>query len=219
LRKISGIQNGDDRHLYPDILNSLIAKYQSPVDGYGNPRSYHTFQHVVDGLTAIRDLVNEQSLFVHNYVSPVELHMLVVAYAFHDCVYHVQSSEESKTDTNESLSAEYCKQILLGLNISEKYIDSIVNLILITDPQKVPVSNIEKLIKDIDLLNLSSAILAEKANMQIYNEYSGVLNKNMVAYLKKRKLFWQNYLNIHGRIFCTPFFDKFNKIALSNILE
>jgi len=163
-------------------------------------RAYHTFEHIKACLQQLDKVSNTLENALH-----VEL-----ALWFHDVIYNPRS------ESNEVDSAEYAKQALQTLALSEEAIQVIEHLILLTQHPSQPQTYDEQILLDIDL----SILGAEKSGFALYNEnirreYRWV---DDVIYQKERAKVLANFL-AQTRIYHTKyFFDKKEILARKNLV-
>lgn len=169
----------DKREKYEDLLFKLFKLYE---DG---KRFYHTIEHIEHMLFKIDELTN--------YYSPEYL-IIELATFFHDIYY--DPANVNKSASNEFLSSVIARRELRNLNINEKIICNVEDLIRLTENHKInldiPISkDAQEIFLDADM-----SILGETP--EIYKEYSDNIAKeylnpkilpNSKVYYTKRKEF------------------------------
>jgi len=179
------------------VLERLIEAYGTPVFG-NTPRSYHTFEHVLD---CIQSLIEHRD---HLGLSEEAFDTLVVALAYHDIVYDTNNT--SSIDTNEYLSAEFAKHELIALDLDDGFIEKVHLLIRQTDHKDLLHPNyLCSVIRDIDLYGIAAdyEIFAERS-IQVRAEYS---QYDMETFTKGRIEFMEKLI-ADNKLFYTDYFSK-----------
>ena len=128
---------------------------------------------------------------------------------YHDIIYDV------KQNNNEAQSAILAKKRLLELNVPQKIITQVVELILLTKTHNETTNELYKLFLDADLAILGT----DKKSYELYSqairkEYSSYDTK---TYNQGRIKMLQSFIN-RPKIFQTDFFYiKYEKTAQKNI--
>jgi predicted metal-dependent HD superfamily phosphohydrolase len=135
------------------ILATLLAGYAE------SHRAYHTLQH-------LEECFGHLDAAVHLAREPGELE---IALWFHDAIYDTHASD------NETRSAEWARQVVVGTGISNKVALRIGDLILATRHTERPAAGDPALLVDIDLAILGAPEARfDEYEGQIRREYSWV---------------------------------------------
>ena len=195
----------DKKEKHVDLLFKLFKLYED------SKRFYHTIEHVEHMLFKIDELTN--------YYSPEYL-IIELATFFHDIYY--DPANVGKSASNEFLSSVIARRELRNLNVKEKTICDVENLILLTKNHKIntdlPISNdAQEIFLDADM-----AILGETSEM--YREYSDNIAKeylnvvpNAAVYYTKRKEFLSKTLENKNIFYTKHMQDKYEVQARLNM--
>jgi len=191
------------------ILERLVEAYSTPVFE-DTPRSYHTFEHVLD---CVQALIEHRE---HLGLSEEAFDVLLIALAYHDVVY--DTGNTSNIDTNEYLSAEFAKHELVSLDLDDGFIEKVHLLIRQTDHQDLLHPDyLCSVIRDIDLSGMAAdyEVFAERS-IQVRNEYA---QYNAEAFAKGRIGFMEKLI-ADNKLFYTDYFSKlFTEKAMSNVKQ
>ena len=126
--------------------NKLLENIKTYVSNLLLPLEEHYYHHYEHALDVMNRCVY---IWKHENISEEELEMLSIAALFHDTWFIVQY------DSNEIIWSNIAKNYLKTIMYTDTKINSIIQLILATDPwYKSPKNILEKIIKDADVDNL-----------------------------------------------------------------
>jgi len=155
--------------IYTQFTDSL---YDIVVSQYTKNRYYHDMSHIDRLLNYIDDFD----------VNMKERTMLEIAVWFHDIVYVPQIKY------NEELSTDMCDVFTNGISLDKRYIDIITNLILVTKHDDTVITQLEKIMVDLDLKDLGDPIYWSIGNL-VRKEFEHLSEeewkKGRVIFLKK----------------------------------
>lgn len=174
-------------------FDALIAAYSE------THRHYHDLSHLVavlESLDQVEELTSQKDL--------IEL-----ALWFHDAIYKTKSSN------NEAKSAQWARTFLTENDVNEETINKVVELIMATEHNHVPVDEDQKLIIDIDLAILGrSEEIYTKYQQDVRQEYAWVPK---FIYTRKRNALLTSFL-ARARIYsCDVFYEALEANARQNI--
>jgi len=164
---------------YEDLLGKIFKFYED------DKRFYHTIEHVEHMLSKINESIKDY-VYEYGYI------IAELATFFHDIYY--DPANINKNPSNEFLSSVIARRELHSINVEEKTICDVENLIRLTETHKVNTQlSIPNYIQEI-FLDADMAILGETSEM--YREYSDNIAKeylnvvpNAAVYYTKRKEF------------------------------
>ncbi|MFC3152261.1 N-methyl-D-aspartate receptor NMDAR2C subunit [Litoribrevibacter euphylliae] len=174
-------------------FDALIAAYSE------KHRRYHDLSHlaaVLESLDQVEELTSQKDL--------IEL-----ALWFHDAIYKTKSSG------NEAKSAQWARTFLTENEANEETINKVVEFIMATEHNYVPVDEDQKLIVDIDLAILGrSEEVYTKYQQDVRQEYAWVPK---FIYTRKRRALLTSFL-ARPRIYsCDVFYEALEANARQNI--
>lgn len=180
---------------WPNIVMSYGEKH----------RHYHNLSHIKSCLDILEKMAR-----LHG--PTYELNVIESAIWFHDIVYDTQAKD------NEEKSADYARNVLLGLNVSPLFRAKVIRMIHLTKhsgPSEIPLTTSEKLFLDIDLSILGASPEAFKEyDENIRKEYSWVPEP---MYSESRTKIMSSFLN-RDFIYQTPDMQiRFENQARKNI--
>jgi len=202
----------------------LIQAYKEPVYAV-NPnelvvdRSYHNFNHIINGLQHICNLEEQrlQGGFPSEWNKALgpDIDDLFLAWFYHD--YHYKTGVDGLQ--NEKESAIQARNDLEDLGVDNTRIVIIEDLIKLTDHQSNPEINdsLGNLIVDIDLVGFSTKPQSEfdETTKKVRHEFSMYSDEQ---WSDGRLKFLQRLMERkQGKILRTPFFRKFNNDAVENV--
>lgn len=200
-----------------DIDCSLLEKMVEAVFlEYGNPnRYYHTISHIKRSLEQM-DAYRLSSLIVTGYSSffthdTFDYDILEYAIWYHDIVMTGDGKSEELSAKRARLDGEQ-------LDLNPNFIEMVEQLILMTKPNAQPMTNVDKVMIDIDLSILGS-------DRETYTEYvKGIREEyndvNELDFCKGRYEFLKNEFMCKPFIYRTSNFQRyFEKTAQLNILD
>ncbi|HPC10397.1 MAG TPA: HD domain-containing protein [archaeon] len=136
----------DNNTIYKKQIEILKKKIKPFAPDY----EYHNYSHLLDVFDIVTKLGKKQKLSEH------DVFLLQTAALLHDIVY-VKGRED-----NEEKSVEFTKSFLPGLGYSKKDIDSVCDLISVTNLKMEPKTKLEQIIRDADIDNLRRKDFFEK---------------------------------------------------------
>lgn len=137
-----------------EIEIEALNKY----DRYYN--GYHNIEHIYK---MIKKLIELKSYIFTLCTSSFEFYLAII---YHDLIYDTNQTDKLNVELSEKAFIEDCMPIL-----ENKKIDLIANLINLTKHDRLPITNSEKLMLNLDLMILSSS-------KKEYNEYkNGIRNE------------------------------------------
>jgi HD superfamily phosphodiesterase len=127
--------------------------------------TYHNVQHTKDVVEGVRYLAKRENVSHNQYL------LLSTAAAFHD-VGFIEGYEE-----HERLSCKIAKTFLPGFDYTDKEIEQICELIMVTKPPQTPKNHLEEILCDADLLYLGTDRYARVAE-NLFQEFKakGIVN-------------------------------------------
>lgn len=182
-------------------------------------RSYHDDTHVHYVLQIMRTLVRDSD---GNFTER-QLAMIEMALIWHDVEYRPQNSSKYLSDTpeksNEEMSAEIAKDVLIALGVPWDAAQKIAELIKATDHYHVmsfEVDPMKALICDIDLFRLSEDYDTFHMDREkVRREYPDISEKDWVEGSKK----FATYFLSRSRIYNTPDFTHREESARNNLAK
>jgi predicted metal-dependent HD superfamily phosphohydrolase len=114
---------------------------------------YHSYGHTCEVVEACREIGTASGL------NGDEVEMLMLAGWFHDAGYSI------KVEGHEEVGSEMAEKFLAGNKYPRHKIETIVRCILATKLTCTPVTLMEKIIKDADLISLGRGDYIEKNNL------------------------------------------------------
>ena len=200
-----------EKQRFAGILNSFGTPIESQqifktlLESYSKPnRYYHNFNHIISCLNQFDRVKNS----IQNVIE-VEL-----ALWFHDIVYN------TKSNTNETDSANLAKNIFSQTAIPANAINKITRLILATQHIENSKDNDEQLIIDIDLSILG-------AGESIFNQYEANIRKeyhwvSTIEYCTQRTKILNKFMQkkqIFQSIYFNNKFEEQARINITNLIE
>jgi predicted metal-dependent HD superfamily phosphohydrolase len=207
------INNGfalDDLVDTTSFWTRLREHYDQPVamgaDSVPIPRNYHNFDHIRDGVDALRKIEPHCECLVNS---------VLVAWLYHDAYYRVGD----KSFDNERASADLALIDLLQMGWAGERAGRVWDLVMYTKHKyNPPADDYEgQLIVDIDLLGLASTPVEKffENTRKVRDEFKNFTDEQFAT---GRLHFWEGFLELKkNRIFRTSHFEHLNDIALDNI--
>lgn len=187
---------GFDSKSQDSIYERMEAAYAEPT------RFYHTFSH-------IRHCLSEWEVMRNDFPVGEDRLAIEAAIWFHDVIYRPEASD------NELRSAEWAATAMEDGGLEPDFIEQVKRLILVTDHRRLPRTEAENWICDIDLSILGQPASAYEAYAAaIRQEYHFV---SASSYRIGRAAVLQSFLDREW-IFATPYFrGRYESLARSNL--
>lgn len=119
-----------------DFVSNLLK------DKLSNLYSYHNFNHTLTVVNAVKELCKKED------IGGDDKEMLLVAAWFHDTGYTIGF------ENHEEESVKIVTKFLKEKDQSDKFIETVSRLIMVTVKENVPKTHLEKIIKDADYAHL-----------------------------------------------------------------
>ncbi|GEM_PF-516165 len=184
-------QNAKTDHIFKDLL----AKYSEP------HRAYHNVGHLVEVFEAFKE-------YEDRWQDP---QAVALAMFYHDAVYDVLRND------NEGQSAEYARQMLLDLKLSDEKINRICDMVKLTETHMVSKNDYDAAL----MLDIDMAVVGQSADK--YQRYAKAVRAEYLTgfsadkYAEGRTAFLAS-VKSKSRIFITDEFEnKFGQQAILNM--
>lgn len=191
--------------------DSALQSWQDVTERYAEVhRSYHDQSHLFEGLATLA------APSFSGVFSTSTLHVAVIAWIFHDVIYHTTPPKPSQiVKSNELLSAGYFLEVLGYYSGSGKEIETLV-AILDTSHESAPKTPTGQFVCDLDLLRLAAEpTMFDLYSTQVFKEY-GVKDEDIDKAMATRRQILKKFLD-KPRIFNTSIGAPYEAAARWNL--